>query len=31
MEKNKIINGNCIEVIKKFPDNYIDAIITDSP
>ena len=28
---NKIICGNCIEVMKDFPDNCIDTIITDPP
>jgi len=28
---NKIINGDCIEELKKLPDNSIDAIITDPP
>jgi len=31
MEVNKIICGNCEEVLKKFPDNSIDTIITDPP
>ena len=26
-----IINGNCLEVIKELPDNYIDCIIADPP
>ena len=29
--KNKIICGDCLEVLKKFPDNSIDTIITDPP
>jgi DNA modification methylase len=28
---NQIINGDCIEVMKTFPDNSIDCIITDPP
>jgi len=28
---NKIICGDCIEEMKKLPDNCIDAIITDPP
>ena len=28
---NKIICGDCIEEIKKLPDNSIDAVITDPP
>lgn len=31
MEINKIYNGDCLEVLKEFPDNSIDAIITDPP
>ena len=31
MELNKIIQGNCLEVMKTFPDNSIDTIITDPP
>ncbi|MCK5449708.1 hypothetical protein KAI32_02485 [Candidatus Pacearchaeota archaeon] len=31
MEKNKIISGDCIKVIKEFPKNSIDLIITDPP
>jgi site-specific DNA-methyltransferase (adenine-specific) len=29
--KNKIIQGDCIEVMKEIPDNSIDTIITDPP
>ncbi len=28
---NKIIQGDCIEEMKKLPDNSVDAIITDPP
>ncbi len=31
MEVNKIICGKCEEVLKDFPDNCIDTIITDPP
>jgi len=31
METNKIICGDCIEEMKKIPDNSIDAVITDPP
>lgn len=31
MEINKIIHGNCIEVMKTFPDNSIDSIVCDPP
>ena len=26
-----IINGNCLEELKKLPDNSIDLILTDPP
>lgn len=29
--ENKIICGDCIEEMKKLPDNSVDAIITDPP
>jgi len=28
---NKVIQGDCLEVMKDFPDNCIDTIITDPP
>lgn len=28
---NKIINGDCLEVLKKIPDNSIDCVCTDPP
>lgn len=31
MEVNKIYNGNCLEVLKTFPDNSIDSCVTDPP
>jgi len=31
MSKNKVICGDCIEVMKKFKPNSIDALVTDSP
>ena len=27
--KNKIIEGDCMEIMKEMPDNSIDTIITD--
>lgn len=27
----KIINGDSLEELKKFPDNYFDSIVTDPP
>ena len=31
MELNKIIQGDCLKVMKTFPNNSIDTIITDPP
>ena len=28
---NEIIHGNCIDVMKTFPDNSIDCVVTDPP
>ena len=28
---NKIIQGDCLEVMKEIPDNCIDTVITDPP
>jgi len=28
---NQIINGDCLEVMKGFPDNSIDLLVTDPP
>jgi site-specific DNA-methyltransferase (adenine-specific) len=28
---NQIIHGDCFEILKSFPDNYFDAVITDPP
>lgn len=28
---NQIVQGDCIEVMKKFPNNSVDLIITDPP
>lgn len=29
--KNKVYNGNNLEVLKQFPDSYFDSIVTDPP
>jgi len=29
--RNKIVLGDCVEVMKKIPDNSIDSIVTDPP
>ena len=31
MKENKIIQGDCLEVMKSIPDNSIDCVITDPP
>jgi DNA modification methylase len=31
METNVCYQGDCLEVIKTFQDNSIDAIVTDPP
>ncbi|MBD3197511.1 MAG: hypothetical protein GF317_20830 [Candidatus Lokiarchaeota archaeon] len=31
LETNKVIHGNCLEIIREFPENSIDAIVTDPP
>jgi site-specific DNA-methyltransferase (adenine-specific) len=31
MSDYKIINGNNIDLLKKYPDNYFDAVVTDPP
>jgi DNA modification methylase len=31
MEINKLYKGDCLEILKEFPDNSIDAVVTDPP
>lgn len=31
METNKIIQGDCLAILKSFPDESVDVIINDSP
>jgi len=31
MEIDRIICGDCLEVLRQFPDNSIDAVVTDPP
>ncbi len=31
MKLNKIIQGDCLEVLKTFPDEFVDCIITSPP
>ena len=31
MEMNKIYNGNCLDVMKRMPDNHVTSIVTDPP
>ena len=28
---NRIINGNCVDVLRRFPDNSIDLVVTSPP
>ena len=27
----RVVQGDCLEVMKTFPDNSIDSIVTDPP
>ena len=29
--ENKIIHGDCLEILKQIPDNSVDLIYTDTP
>ena len=31
IETGKIINGNCVEVLKTFPESFIDLVVTSPP
>ena len=31
MNQYKVINGNNLDVLKQYPDNYFDAVVTDPP
>ena len=31
MERNRVYHGDCLEVLKQFPDNSVTAVITDPP
>ena len=31
MEVNTIYQGDCLEVMRGFPDNYFHSIVTDPP
>ena len=31
IETGKIINGDCIEVLKTFPESCIDLVVTSCP
>lgn len=31
IELNKIYNGDCTEVLKTFPDNFVDLVVTSPP
>jgi len=27
----RVINGDCLEVLKTLPDNSVDSVVTDPP
>lgn len=29
--ENKIINADCLEILKNLPDNSVDLVLTDPP
>jgi site-specific DNA-methyltransferase (adenine-specific) len=31
MERNKIYQGDCLDVLRQFPDNSVTAVVTDPP
>lgn len=31
LQTNKIIHGNALDVLKDFPDNSVDLVLTDPP
>ena len=31
IETGKIINGNCVDVLKTFPESFVDLIVTSPP
>jgi DNA modification methylase len=31
MELNKIYHGNCMDIVKSMPDNFIDCVVTSPP
>jgi len=31
MEVNQILQGNCLDILKRQPDNFIDSVVTDPP
>jgi site-specific DNA-methyltransferase (adenine-specific) len=31
MKKQVVINGDNVELLKKYPDNYFDSVVTDPP
>jgi site-specific DNA-methyltransferase (adenine-specific) len=31
MEYNQIYNGDCLDIMKSIPDNFIDLILADLP
>jgi len=31
LQTNQVVNGDCLKIVKTFPENNIDSIITDPP
>ena len=31
MKKNRVINGDCMEIMRTLPESSIDAIVSDPP
>ena len=31
MEVNQIIHGDCLQVLRTFPSNMVDSVVTDPP
>lgn len=31
IRRNAIVQGDCLDILKTFPDNGVDSIVTDPP
>ncbi|MDQ3323652.1 MAG: site-specific DNA-methyltransferase, partial [Acidobacteriota bacterium] len=29
--RNRIVNGDCLEVLREMPDNHVDLVVTSPP